>query len=74
MVISMIRNNLKKLRLNLGFSQTEMSTLLGVSLRRYIDIESGKALPNLRTAFKIARNLDTSVNDIWYETDEDLFL
>jgi putative transcriptional regulator len=52
-------------------SQAELAAALGVSRQTVISIESGRYLPSLPLAFRIARFFDLPVDKI-YEPEEDL--
>ena len=56
-------NKIKRQRENLDYSQKEVAEMLGVKIPQYQRYESGKTVPNVFIAQKIARvlniNLDT---------------
>lgn len=47
-----------------GLSQTKLSELSGVRAATISEIESGKVVPNLKTAFKLADALGTTVDKL----------
>ena len=49
-----MRNRVRELRAERGLSQAEVATALGVSRQTVISIESGRYLPSLPLAFRIA--------------------
>ena len=61
-----MRNNLKTLRTQAGFSLEELGKLCGGKGRGQIhQLEKHSANPQLLTAYVIARVLNVDVTDIW---------
>ena len=60
-----MRNQVREQRLQREMSQAELAAALGVSRQTIISIENGRYLPSLPLALAIARNFDTSVEDIF---------
>ena len=50
-----MRNHVREQRTQRGLSQAEVASALGVSRQTVISIESGRYLPSLPLAFRIAR-------------------
>jgi putative transcriptional regulator len=67
-----MKNRVGELRLAVGMSQGELATALGVSRQTINSIENGRYLPSLPLAIAIARNFDSSVEDIFITDEEDL--
>jgi putative transcriptional regulator len=67
-----MKNRVGELRLAGGMSQGELATALGVSRQTINSIENGRYLPSLPLAIAIARNFDSSVEDIFITDEEDL--
>ena len=67
-----MRNRVSELRAALGLSQGELGTRLGVSRQTINSIENGRYLPSLPLALAIARNFDSTVEDIFIADQEDL--
>jgi putative transcriptional regulator len=65
-----MRNRVREQRTQLGLSQADVAAALGVSRQTVISIESGRYLPSLPLAFKIARFFDTPV-DKMFDPDEE---
>lgn len=61
----MNRNNLKRIRRASGLKQSTLAKLAGVSRSATSEIESGKHLPSLRTAQKLAEVLNVKIEDIF---------
>jgi len=57
-------DNLKAYRLELGMTQFEMATTLGITTRGYRNYELGAREPDLSTLVKIADMLDVSLDDL----------
>ena len=60
-----MRNTLRVLRTNRGWSQNELGAALGVSRQSVNAIETGKYDPSLPLAFKIAKLFDVKIEDIF---------
>lgn len=64
-------NNLKEIRKASKISQTELAYKSGVSARHIAFIEHGDKCPSLKIAIKIARALNSTVEDIFAGEAED---
>jgi putative transcriptional regulator len=53
-------------------SQAELASTLGVSRQTVISIESGRYLPSLPLAFRIARFFDIPVDKMFDPEDEEM--
>jgi putative transcriptional regulator len=60
-----MKNRVSELRSAQGLSQGELGKALGVSRQTINSIENGRYLPSLPLALAIARNFETSVEDIF---------
>lgn len=60
-------NVLREARERLGISQFEVAKRADISLTNYSNIELGKQVPSLTTAFAIAGVLGHQVEDLWPE-------
>jgi putative transcriptional regulator len=63
-----MRNQVREQRTQRGLSQAEVAAALGVSRQTVISIESGRYLPSLPLAFRIARFFGLPV-DRMFEPD-----
>ena len=63
------KNKLKITRLQKNLTQKQLADESKVSERRYRDYESGKRLPNVLTAIRIAEVLDSDVNTLFSITE-----
>lgn len=64
-----MRNRLRVLRAEHGWSQAEVATRLGVSRQTVNAIETGKYDPSLPLAFGIAKLFDASIEEIFHPDD-----
>jgi putative transcriptional regulator len=64
-----MRNNLKIRRKELGLRQEDVANQLGVTRQTIIAIENDKYNPTLELAMKLARLLNTTVEEI-FQLDE----
>ena len=64
-----MKNNLKLLRANKGWTQAELAMQLDVSRQTIIAIEKGKFDPSLPLAFKAARLFELSIEEIFDDQD-----
>jgi putative transcriptional regulator len=61
-----VKNSLKELRTEAGWSQAVLGEKLGVSRQTIIALENGKYDPSLKLALAIARVFDRLVEDIFF--------
>jgi putative transcriptional regulator len=66
-----MRNRVREQRTQRGMSQAEVAVALGVSRQTVISIESGRYLPSLPLAFRIARFFDVPVDKMFNPDDEE---
>lgn len=62
-------NHIKELRKAKGYRQEDLAEALGVSRQTIIAIENNKYNPTLELAMKIARYLNTSVEELFILND-----
>lgn len=58
-------NCMKRIRIQSGMKQKEVASLTGLSKASISLYESGKGKPSVNSAFKVARALDASVDDLF---------
>lgn len=63
-------NNLKKIRNKLGISQEKLARLVNVSTKTIYRIENNEST-DVKTAIKIAKILNTTVEEIFIEEKRD---
>ena len=61
-----MRNDVRDLRERKGMSQAALAEVLGVSRQTVNSIETGKYDPSLPLAIAIARNFDTTIEEIFH--------
>jgi putative transcriptional regulator len=66
-----MRNGVREQRILRELSQAELAAALGVSRQTVISIESGRYLPSLPLAFRIARFFDLTVDKLFDPDDEE---
>ncbi len=60
-----MKNSIKKLRKDKGLRQEDMAVSLNVSRQTIIAIENNKYNPTLELAMKMARLLDTTIEELF---------
>ena len=61
-----LKNHLKALRTSSGFTQEELGNRVGVSRQTIISIERYRYKPSLELAMKLSRELDVTVEAVFY--------
>ena len=69
--LDIVRNRVREQRTQRGLSQAELATALGVSRQTVISIESGRYMPSLPLAFRIARFFDLTVDKMFDPDNEE---
>jgi putative transcriptional regulator len=64
-------NRVREQRTQRGLSQADLAGALGVSRQTVISIESGRYMPSLPLAFKIARFFELPVEKMFDPSDEE---
>ena len=64
-----MRNRLRVLRAERGWSQAELAQRLGVSRQAVNAVETGKFDPSLPLAFKLARTFGSTIEGIFDDGD-----
>jgi len=65
--VNISNNNLKKQRKNKGLTQVEVAKKAKIAERSYQYIEAGERLPNVLTAIRIAKALQSSCEELFIE-------
>ena len=65
-------NGVRERRIGAGLTQADLAAALGVSRQTVISIESGRYLPSLLLAFRIARLFEVSVEQLFEPTEEEM--
>ncbi len=67
-----MRNHLRVLRAEHDLSQADLAEKLNVSRQTINALETGKYLPSLALAFKIARLFEMTIEEIFQPDEDDL--
>jgi putative transcriptional regulator len=60
-----MRNSIRELRKQLGFRQEDIATALGVTRQTINAVENEKYSPTLELAMKLAKLLNTTVDELF---------
>lgn len=66
-----MKNRMKELRERDGITQEQLSKKVGVSRQSIVAIETGKYNPSLELAFKILKEFECSIEDVFIYEEED---
>jgi len=64
-----MKNNIKISRKELNITQEELANKLSISRKSLNDIENGKIVPRLDIAYKIAVELDNTIDNIFVDEE-----
>lgn len=64
-----VRSTVREFRLQRGLSQAQLATAAGVSRQTINSIETGRYLPSLGLALKLARLFETTVEEVFHDDD-----
>jgi putative transcriptional regulator len=67
-----VKTRIKELRARAGFTQEELAREVGVRRETIVFLEQGKYNPSLILAWKVARALDSTIEEVFLFEDEDL--
>ncbi len=67
-----MKSNIKGIRKDMGISQLELSKRVGVSRQTINAIENNKYDPTLELAFDLAKELHTTVDELFDSGNEEL--
>lgn len=67
--MNLMVNNIRQMRECLGLTQTALSHEVGISRNALMAIESGKSMPRLNIAYKIAKVFGCLVYDLWRDVE-----
>jgi putative transcriptional regulator len=60
-----VKNTVREMRTQLGLSQAELSSAMGVSRQTINSIETGRYLPSLPLAISLARYFQSPVEEVF---------
>jgi len=67
-----MKTRIKELRARLNLTQEELAKKVGVRRETIVFLEKGKYNPSLKLAYKIARALDSNIEDIFIFNEDEL--
>ena len=67
-----VKTRIKELRARAGVTQEELAREVGVRRETIVFLEQGKYNPSLILAWKVARALDSTIEEVFLFEDEDL--
>ncbi|MBN1234960.1 MAG: helix-turn-helix transcriptional regulator [Methanotrichaceae archaeon] len=67
-----MKTRIKELRARHNLTQEELARLVGVRRETILFLEKGKYNPSLKLAYKIARALKTSIDEVFLFEEKDL--
>lgn len=67
----MLRNRVKELRARHGFSQSELGKRVGVTRQTIGFIEKGEFSPSIALSLRLAKHLETKVDELFWLEGED---
>jgi len=65
-----MRSKMKEYRAKMNLTQEKLAQIVGVRRETIIFLEQGKYNPSLRLAYKVAKALNSTVDDIFSFDDE----
>lgn len=65
-----LQNDLRRLRIQAGLSQQELAGRAGISRQAFAAVESGRSTPSTSVALRLARNLNTTVENLFSLADD----
>jgi putative transcriptional regulator len=64
-------NKLEILRAQKGWTQQELAERVGVSRQTIISLERGRYNPSIQLAFRLARQFEVTIEDVFIYSEED---
>jgi DNA-binding XRE family transcriptional regulator len=65
-----LRTRIKELRARYNLTQDELAEMIGVSRQTMLYLEKGKYNPSLLLAYKVAKALKSSINEVFIIEDD----
>jgi DNA-binding XRE family transcriptional regulator len=65
-----LRTRIKELRARYNLTQDELAEMIGVSRQTMLYLEKGKYNPSLLLAYKVAKALKSSINEVFIIVDD----
>lgn len=70
--LDVVKNRIRERRGEIGMTQAELAAALGVSRQTVISIESGRYLPSLPLAFRVAKLFEAPLEELFEPTPEEV--
>jgi len=67
-----VKTRIKELRAKAGLTQEELAQQVGVRRETIVFLEKGKYNPSLKLAYKVARTLGSTIEEVFTFEEEDL--
>jgi len=67
-----VKTRIRELRAKTGITQEELAGQVGVRRETIVFLEKGKYNPSLKLAYKVARALGSTIEEVFIFEDEDL--
>jgi len=67
-----VKTRIKELRARHDLTQEALANLVGVRRETIVFLEKGKYNPSLKLAYRIARSLNTTIDELFIFEDSDL--
>ncbi|HOI13414.1 MAG TPA: helix-turn-helix transcriptional regulator [Methanoculleus sp.] len=67
-----MKTRIRELRAKTGITQEELAGQVGVRRETIVFLEKGKYNPSLKLAYKVARALGSTIEEVFIFEDEDL--
>lgn len=67
-----MKTRIKEFRAKAGMTQEELARLVGVRRETIVFLEKGKYNPSLKLAYRVAKALDSTIEEVFIFDEEDL--
>jgi len=67
-----VKTRIRELRAKAGLTQEELARQVGVRRETIVFLEKGKYNPSLKLAYKVARTLGSTIEEVFEFEEEDL--
>jgi len=67
-----LKTRIKELRARYNLTQDELAEIIGVSRQTMLYLEKGKYNPSLLLAYKVAKALKSSINEVFIIEEDDI--
>jgi putative transcriptional regulator len=67
-----VKTRIKEFRAKVGMTQEELARQVGVRRETIVFLEKGKYNPSLKLAYRVAKALDSTIEEVFIFDEEDL--